>query len=409
MATIFTRDADIEIISNASIVPLVVSCKSFVHSKMTEGIKYLHHPIFGGEQKTRGDPWPQSTEIACLHDGHIFYTTPIPIVRRYDSNRGVYYVHGVFCSANCAKAYIIEHEPNITTQRMIDFNRMLRECFEIKGLIKPAPPRTRIKLFGGPLSISQFRRMFRHLVIEEEIYPPFVPSDELIVQIRDIAANKPERHNVTVNTAHDKNRASCSGGPSKSKVHEKQQPPAVLFAQHPQPLATIPAHSEFTQFDNQMVGGLFEQYVQNDSDTIPPEIMSVVTKKKKKKPTLKVRQRIEQLKRQCPTFEEEKHEKTVVKTMDNIAMPEIQPPVQHSPLIAEDVAIAIVKMVVNQDVAITNLKVAVHEKNIDEPQGMEIDTIPKKKSSKKKTSKKKKSTINTGSLNNFLVFHSKET
>jgi hypothetical protein len=58
---------------------------------------------------------------------------------------------------------------------------MLRSVYGITGNIKPAPPRVRLQLFGGELSIEQFRTQFRH-AHERLLVPPFVPACLTVLQ-----------------------------------------------------------------------------------------------------------------------------------------------------------------------------------------------------------------------------------
>jgi hypothetical protein len=213
---LFIKDSDIELLSNPDVQPLVVECMPFVRNKLNKGIKYVNHSIFG-KNRQKGDPWPKNTTLLCMHDCSPFDTVPIPLVHRFDDTRGIYYVYGVFCSVNCAKAYVLEHEQGTTTRRMIDFHHMMRSIFGIRGTDKPAPPRFRLKIFGGDLTIESFRSNF-HTVHTELLRPPFVPSPSVYKELSDEALQ--ENHNEMFD---DK--------PKKNEHKEESQVPAPsLFA-----------------------------------------------------------------------------------------------------------------------------------------------------------------------------------
>lgn len=187
------RDQDVTFVQDPSITPVHVNCTLFVRTQMDKTITYIHH----------GRTWPPEPHVACLHDCHPFKTPPIPIVHRYDERAGKYHVYGVFCSANCAKMYIIEHEHGVTSRRMVEFLSMLSSVFGITGNIKPAPPRVRLKLFGGELSIEQFRTQFRH-ANERLLGPPFVPACLTVMQT--MSADSRENLSLAL-TAHPAKRA----------------------------------------------------------------------------------------------------------------------------------------------------------------------------------------------------------
>jgi hypothetical protein len=172
---LFHVDDDTYLSPNPNVVPLVINCMPYVRSKMDESVSYISHPIYG-DGAMRGDKWPTSTNIVCMHDCHSFTSIPVPIVRRFDEDKKLYFVYGVFCSANCAKAYIIEHDQGITTRCMMAFNHMIRNVFHLTGPIKPAPPRFRLCMFGGDLSIDAFRNNFKEVLISV-LNPPFVPAE----------------------------------------------------------------------------------------------------------------------------------------------------------------------------------------------------------------------------------------
>jgi len=165
------RDQDVTFVADPQIAPVHVDCTLFVRTQMDMTMTYIQH----------GRTWPPAPNVACLHDCHPFKTPPIPIVHRYDERSGKYHVYGVFCSANCAKMYIIEHEHGVTSRRMVEFLSMLRSEYGITGNIKPAPPRVRLQLFGGELTIEQFRTQFRH-AHERLLVPPFVPACLTVLQ-----------------------------------------------------------------------------------------------------------------------------------------------------------------------------------------------------------------------------------
>ena len=110
--------------------------------------------------------WPTRTSIACWHDCHTFDTIPIPIPKTMrnpgNDSSNLYTVYGVFCSANCAVAYILDRNTYDQQQLIMLFKQMAVNVFNLPSTevfaFQPAPPRIFLKLFGGHLSIDDFRR-----------------------------------------------------------------------------------------------------------------------------------------------------------------------------------------------------------------------------------------------------------
>lgn len=97
------------------------------------------------------------SNIACWWCCHTFKNCCINMPTNL--KRDVYSVHGVFCSYSCCYSYmksIPEYCKNIYL-----LNYLFKDNTGKKGSIldhlNPAPPRETLELFGGPLSIDEFR------------------------------------------------------------------------------------------------------------------------------------------------------------------------------------------------------------------------------------------------------------
>ena len=178
MRRILLHGTDICLQRDTKVVATRVDCTTYVRNKLNQNAEYIHRAGFPART------WPKNTDTACLHCCHGFKTVPIPIPRRFDEKRGVFYVFGMFCSVNCGKGYLLEHERSLSTTRMLIFNQMVRNVFGIRSRVKPAPPRIRLRLFGGALSIVDFRNNF-HTVSVTPHEPPFVPSTLIFEQVPD--------------------------------------------------------------------------------------------------------------------------------------------------------------------------------------------------------------------------------
>ena len=113
----------------------------------------------------------------CWHCCHPFQEEGFRLPRLYDPAENVYHVYGWFCSANCAKAYILEHSTFDRGYQMNIFVRMLRDIYSIDRGVVEAPPRISLQMFGGPFDIESFRSEKNICLV---IAPPFVSHSMLI-------------------------------------------------------------------------------------------------------------------------------------------------------------------------------------------------------------------------------------
>jgi len=259
--SLFLKSSDIKLEFDPEVRPLVVNCTAYVRDKMNENIAHVYHPVFG---KRNDNKWPERTNLACLHCCEGFTTMPIPLPRHYDERRNLYFVYGVFCSVNCAKAYVIEHETGITTKRMLYLNHMLRFVFGVKRPAKPAPPRLRLARFGGDLSIDQFRNNFHH-VLSRQLQPPFVPSVLLFEEIPDKKSRTEATPTSTGPAARRAEHAITGGG---------NHPLTAGFPAVQNPL-TSSMYSQFLEAKKEAAGGTLPE---------PSFTPDVKKKKRAKKP-----------------------------------------------------------------------------------------------------------------------------
>lgn len=115
----------------------------------------------------------QKTDIACWWCCHQFDGYPVCAPIKYNEHKDIFSVVGCFCSFNCAKAYSIQDK------RSISLNSFLYKRVTSKlDYIKPAPPKTVLHMFGGPLSIEEYRSTFNTLsTININVFPMvFAPT-----------------------------------------------------------------------------------------------------------------------------------------------------------------------------------------------------------------------------------------
>jgi hypothetical protein len=104
---------------------------------------------------TRSENKNNSCCFWCCHsiDG-IIYGMP----QNYDNINDTYFVYGSFCSLQCANAYNFSvHGSSDKVWEINSWIQMLAKRYGIDNIIRPAPCKYLLKMFGGNLNIDEFR------------------------------------------------------------------------------------------------------------------------------------------------------------------------------------------------------------------------------------------------------------
>jgi hypothetical protein len=116
---------------------------------------------------------PESSDAACFWCCHTFTNRPVVLPLR---DQGEYlYVFGNFCCPECAMAYLfdIRQDSHTRWEQLALLYRIYNDACNNK--IYPAPSKNVLKLFGGPLSIEEYRNLIRSQKVRVDIHlPPMV-------------------------------------------------------------------------------------------------------------------------------------------------------------------------------------------------------------------------------------------
>lgn len=116
---------------------------------------------------------PEETDVACFWCCHQFKGKPVVLPIR---DEGEYLqVYGNFCCPECAMAYLFDMRQDSHTrwEQLALLNRVYSEY--VGGKIKPAPHRSVLKMFGGPIGIDEFRDIITQKKVRVDIHiPPMV-------------------------------------------------------------------------------------------------------------------------------------------------------------------------------------------------------------------------------------------
>lgn len=200
------------------------------------------------------DSWLHSTNICCWWCCHNFDTIPIGIPVKYNLKTNKFIVKGVFCTFGCMVAYnkihktstkslirflyskltgclnvpnkqdYKEHLGKILNLSIFGDNQVYKDNY-INGLIsvssdtiQEAPPQAALKIFGGELSITEFRNSFTENRIYKMMEYPMSISRDYIEKV-DIQNVK----NINVNVFNKINSMKTSTNILDTKKIEETQ------------------------------------------------------------------------------------------------------------------------------------------------------------------------------------------
>ena len=110
----------------------------------------------------------------CCHKMKNTFGLPL----KYDNN--IFYIYGYFCSLECASRYTFDNLNNhfeIYTLINFYYNKINKT---IGKKVNIAPKKTTLKIFGGNLSIEEYRNTFNNESIHYVNIPPIFPINHQI-------------------------------------------------------------------------------------------------------------------------------------------------------------------------------------------------------------------------------------
>ena len=101
--------------------------------------------------------WPTKTDIWCYHCCHSFDTMPLSMPSSLDACKDVHHCDGIFCSFECMKTYNLELNDTYTNTRFVLIEQLRRRFSPESTPNNFAPRRAELDVFGGGLTLAQFR------------------------------------------------------------------------------------------------------------------------------------------------------------------------------------------------------------------------------------------------------------
>ena len=130
--------------------------------------------------------WLSTTNIWCFWCCHSFNTPPISLPVSYTNN--VFYVTGCYCSFECAVTHLFQKNNMYENEKWYSYNllHILRNKLFNKPnfeKIQHAPAREILQVFGGNLTIEEFRNSCNTKNNYNILHPPIVsliPTIEIV-------------------------------------------------------------------------------------------------------------------------------------------------------------------------------------------------------------------------------------
>lgn len=114
---------------------------------------------------------PKNTNIHCFWCTHKFEGMPCVLPISHEASK--FKVIGCFCSPECASAYNFKNFPNNCWENNSLLNLLYKITYKnVNVKIKPAPNRELLNIFGGRMTINQFRSSLNYNKTHILAYPP---------------------------------------------------------------------------------------------------------------------------------------------------------------------------------------------------------------------------------------------
>ena len=118
---------------------------------------------------------PERVDAACFWCCHTFEWRPVVLPVR---DQGDYIqVQGNYCCPECAMAHLFDSRQDSFArwEQLSLLNRIYGSSSGTEVALRPAPPRTILKMFGGPVTIDEYRELIRKGKMRVDIHvPPMV-------------------------------------------------------------------------------------------------------------------------------------------------------------------------------------------------------------------------------------------
>ena len=180
------------------------------------------------EEKNKINEWPSNTSICCYWCCHKFDNAPFGIPVNYTKSN--FDVFGCFCSLECAAAYNFKVQDNVDEMwERYNLINLLHRKLELNGkVVKPAPDRLALKMFGGHLDIEEFRHFFKSNKLVNVNFPPMSSLTQQIEEVNEYELNNDYKY-IPIDTERiDKYKAKMMFKRNKPLVNTKNSIESIM-------------------------------------------------------------------------------------------------------------------------------------------------------------------------------------
>ncbi len=134
------------------------------------------------QDANRDQQLPESTNVACFWCCHTFNGSPCVIPTGIEE--GIWRVYGNFCCPECAAAQLFSErlDSHVQWERYALLNRLYANGLAVGEGVRLAPARTVLRMFGGPMDITDFRAAITDKRMRIDVMTPPMIS---IIQVMD--------------------------------------------------------------------------------------------------------------------------------------------------------------------------------------------------------------------------------
>lgn len=173
--------------NNISNIADILSCQEDApngQKSKNEGNAKVINVLNEFAEKNKNNEWPINTSISCYWCVHRFENAPFGIPINYKN--GTFEVFGCFCSLECAAAHnFTENRSHDEMWERYQLINMMSRQMNMGNIVRCAPPRLSLKMFGGNMDIETFRNMGKNNKLMNINFPPMTSITQQLEEIND--------------------------------------------------------------------------------------------------------------------------------------------------------------------------------------------------------------------------------
>jgi len=124
----------------------------------------------------------------CWNCCHPFHNIIHGIPLKYIDN--IFYVYGDFCSCECASRYVYENFKENKWEIFSLINLYNKKILKSKNKVKVPLSRLSLNIFGGKLTIEEYREKFNNIGLYELVIPQIIPINHSLESYETTTNNK---------------------------------------------------------------------------------------------------------------------------------------------------------------------------------------------------------------------------